>query len=40
MAESPEDHEALARLGRDLKELTARKAALEEEWLGLSEALS
>jgi ATP-binding cassette subfamily F protein uup len=40
MAESPEDHEALASLGRDLKELTARKAALEEEWLGLSEALS
>jgi ATP-binding cassette subfamily F protein uup len=40
MADSPEDHEALARLGRDLKELTARKQALEEEWLGLSEALS
>jgi ATP-binding cassette subfamily F protein uup len=40
MAENPEDHEALARLGRDLKELTVKKGALEEEWLGLSEALS
>lgn len=40
MAENPEDHEALARLGRDLKELSVKKGALEEEWLGLSEALS
>ena len=39
MAENAEDHEALARLGRDLKALTVKKGALEEEWLGLSEAL-
>lgn len=36
MVESAQDHDALARMNKELHELTAKKAALEDEWLSLS----
>ena len=39
LAESATDYEAVARLDTELREVAARKAAAEEEWLLLSEEL-
>ena len=36
MVESAQDHDALARMNKELHELSAKKAALEDEWLSLS----
>ena len=36
MIESAQDHDALARMNKELHELSAKKAALEDEWLSLS----
>ena len=36
MIESAQDHDALARMDKELHELSAKKAALEDEWLSLS----
>jgi ATP-binding cassette subfamily F protein uup len=36
MIESAQDHDSLARMNKELHELSAKKAALEDEWLSLS----
>ncbi len=36
MVESAQDHDALARMNKELHDLSAKKAALEDEWLSLS----
>jgi ATP-binding cassette subfamily F protein uup len=36
MIDSAQDHDALARMNKELHELSAKKAALEDEWLSLS----